>query len=33
MIVVRNEDEINKLRKAGEIVGLTHKYLEQYLNR
>ena len=31
MIVVRNEDEINKLRKAGEIVGLTHKYLEQYL--
>ena len=31
MIVIRNEDEINKLRKAGEIVGLTHKYLEQYL--
>ena len=31
MIVVRNEDEINKLREAGRVVGLTHKYLEQYL--
>ena len=31
MIVVRNEDEINKLREAGKVVGLTHKYLEQFL--
>lgn len=31
MIVVRTEDEINKLREAGKIVGLTHKYLQQFL--
>ncbi len=31
MIVVRNEDEINKLREAGKVVGLTHKYLEQFI--
>lgn len=31
MIVSRNEDEINKLRYAGKVVGLTHKYLEQFL--
>lgn len=31
MIVVRTEDEINKLREAGKVVGLTHKYLEQFL--
>ena len=31
MIVVRNEDEINKLREAGKVVGLCHKYLEQYI--
>lgn len=31
MIVIRTEDEINKLRKAGEVVGLTHKYLQQFL--
>lgn len=31
MIIVRNEDEINKLREAGRIVGLTHKYLQQFI--
>ena len=31
MIIERNEEEINKLRKAGEIVGLTHKYLQQFI--
>ena len=31
MIVTRTEEEINKLRKAGEVVGLTHKYLQQFL--
>ncbi len=31
MIVVRNEEEINKLREAGKVVGLTHKYLQQFL--
>jgi len=31
MIYKRNEDEINKLREAGKIVGLTHKYLQQFL--
>ena len=31
MIIKRNEDEINKLREAGKIVGLTHKYLQQFL--
>ena len=31
MIVVRNLDEINKLREAGKVVGLCHKYLEQFL--
>ncbi len=31
MIVVRTEDEINKLREAGRIVGLTHKYLQQFI--
>ena len=31
MIVVRTEEEINKLRIAGKVVGLTHKYLEQFL--
>ena len=31
MIVVRTEDEINKLREAGKVVGLCHKYLEQFL--
>lgn len=31
MIVVRNEDEINKLREAGRIVGLTHKYMQQFI--
>lgn len=31
MIVTRTEEEIEKLRIAGKVVGLTHKYLEQYL--
>lgn len=31
MIVVRTEEEINKLRRAGEVVGLTHKYLQQFI--
>lgn len=31
MIAVRTEEEINKLRKAGRVVGLTHKYLQPYL--
>lgn len=31
MIVVRTEDEINKLREAGKVVGLCHKYLQQFL--
>lgn len=31
MIVVRNEEEIEKLRVAGKIVGLTHKYLQQFI--
>ena len=30
-IVVRDEDEINKLREAGKIVGLAHKYAQQFL--
>ena len=30
-IIVRNEDEINKLREAGKLVGLTHKYLQQFI--
>ena len=31
MIVTRTEDEINKLRKAGIVVGLAHKYAQQFL--
>lgn len=31
MIVVRNEEEINKLREAGKIVGLCHRYLQQFI--
>ncbi len=31
MIIERNEEEINKLREAGKIVGLTHKYLQQFI--
>ena len=31
MIVERNEEEINKLREAGKIVGLTHRYLQQFI--
>ena len=31
MIITRTEDEIEKLRVAGKIVGLTHKYLQQFL--
>ncbi len=31
MIAVRNEEEIAKLREAGRIVGLTHKYLMQFI--
>ena len=31
MIVVRTEDEINKLREAGKVVGLCHKYLQQFI--
>ncbi len=30
-IIKRNEDEINKLREAGKLVGLTHKYLQQFI--
>lgn len=31
MINIKNEEEIKKLKIAGEIVGKTHKYLQQYL--
>jgi len=31
MIVTRTDDEIEKLREAGKIVGLTHKYLQQFI--
>ena len=31
MIITRTEDEINKLREAGKIVGLAHKYAQQFL--
>lgn len=31
MIVTRTDDEINKLRKAGIVVGLAHKYAQQFL--
>ncbi len=31
MIITRTEDEINKLREAGKIVGLTHKYIQQFI--
>lgn len=31
MIITRTEDEINKLREAGKIVGLAHKYAQQLL--
>lgn len=31
MIVVRNEGEINKLREAGKVVGLCHRYLQQFI--
>ncbi len=31
MIVVRTEDEINKLREAGKVVGLCHRYLQQFI--
>ncbi len=31
MIITRTEDEINKLRQAGKIVGLTHKYIQQFI--
>lgn len=31
MIVARTEEEIEKLREAGRVVGLTHKYLQQFL--
>ena len=31
MIVTRTEDEIEKLREAGKVVGLCHKYLQQFL--
>ena len=30
-IIKRNDDEINKLREAGKLVGLTHKYLQQFI--
>mgnify|MGYP002857340362 CR=1 FL=1 len=30
-IIKRNEEEINKLREAGKLVGLTHKYLQQFI--
>ena len=28
---MKNEDEINKLREAGKVVGLCHKYLQQFI--
>lgn len=31
MIITRTEDEINKLREAGKVVGLAHKYAQQFL--
>ena len=31
MIVTRTNEEIEKLRIAGKVVGLTHKYLEQFI--
>ena len=31
MITIRNEDEIELLRRAGEIVGETHHYLEKFI--
>lgn len=31
MIVVRTEEEINKLREAGKVVGLCHRYLQQFI--
>lgn len=31
MISIKTEEEIIKLRKAGEVVGKTHKYLQQFL--
>lgn len=31
MIVVRNKEEINKLREAGKVVGLCHRYLQQFI--
>lgn len=31
MITIRNEDEIELLRRAGEIVGETHRYLEKFI--
>lgn len=31
MITIKTEEEIALLRKAGEIVGLTHHYLEQFI--
>ena len=31
MITIKTEEEIKKLRKAGEIVGKTHSYLKRYL--
>ena len=31
MIIVRNDEEIDKLREAGRIVGLTHKYSQQFI--
>ena len=31
MITIKSEREIDLMRKAGEIVGLTHHYLEKYI--
>lgn len=31
MITKKNEDQINKLRQAGKVVGLTHKFLKPFL--
>ena len=31
MIIKRTEEEVEKLREAGKIVGLTHKYLQQFI--
>jgi len=31
MIYTRTEEEIEKLREAGKIVGLTHKYIQQFI--